>query len=109
MAHAAAAKPDDYVVATGRTTTIRDMCRTAFEYAGLSMDQHPVIDPALFRPAEVDGLLGNAAKARTRLGWAPEVRLEEMIHEMVDADIKRLSSGRNRALASQAVAGGTGK
>ena len=51
-----------------------------------------VIDPALFRPAEVDGLLGNAAKARARLGWAPEVGLEEMIREMVDADIKRLSS-----------------
>ena len=90
-------EPDDYVVATGRTTTIREMCRTAFEYAGLSVEEHLIIDPALFRPAEVDGLLGNAAKARARLGWAPEVGLEEMIREMVDADIKRLSSGPNRA------------
>ncbi|MBV9742045.1 MAG: GDP-mannose 4,6-dehydratase [Hyphomicrobiales bacterium] len=89
-------EPDDYVVATGRTTSIREMCRTAFEYAELSLEKHLVIDPALFRPAEVDGLLGNAAKARTRLGWAPEVGLEEMIREMVDADIKRLSSGAHR-------------
>lgn len=90
-------EPDDYVVATGRTTTIRDMCRVAFEYASMSMEKHLVIDPALFRPAEVEGLLGNAAKARARLGWAPEIGLEEMIREMVDADITRLSSGANPA------------
>ena len=90
-------RPGDDVVATGRTTTIRDMCRTAFAYVGLSMDEHLVIDPALFRPAEVDGLLGNAAKARAELGWSPKVGLEEMIREMVDADLKRLSREQNRA------------
>ncbi len=82
--------PDDYVVATGRTTTVRDMCRIAFEYAGLSMDDHLVIDPELFRPAEVDVLLGNPEKAAKKLGWRATTPLEDMIVEMVDADLKRL-------------------
>jgi GDPmannose 4,6-dehydratase len=83
--------PDDYVVATGRTTTVRDMCRIAFDHAGMNMDRHLVIDPALFRPAEVDILLGDPSKAKAKLGWEPSVSLEEMIAEMVDADLKRLS------------------
>jgi GDPmannose 4,6-dehydratase len=81
---------EDYVVATGRTTTIRDMCRIAFEHAGLDMDRHLVIDPAFFRPAEVDVLLGNPAKAKAKLGWSPQTSLEEMIVEMVEADLARL-------------------
>ncbi|WP_336492334.1 GDP-mannose 4,6-dehydratase [Methylobacterium nigriterrae] len=85
---------DDYVVATGRTVTVRDMCRIAFEHVGLSMEKHLVIDPDLFRPAEVDVLLGNPGKAKAKLGWEPETTLEEMIREMVDADLKRLSSVR---------------
>lgn len=85
--------PDDYVVATGRTTTVREMCRIAFEHAGLRMDDHLVIDPELFRPAEVDVLLGNPAKAREKLGWHAEISLEDMIREMVDADLKRLRTG----------------
>lgn len=84
-------KADDYVIATGRTTTVRDMCRIAFEHVGLHMDDHLVIDPALFRPAEVDVLLGDPAKAKAALGWEAEISLEEMIQEMVDADLKRLS------------------
>jgi GDPmannose 4,6-dehydratase len=83
-------KPDDYVVATGRTTTIRDMCKIAFGHAGLDMDKHVVIDPAFFRPAEVDVLLGNPAKAKEKLGWSPEISLEAMIVEMVEADLARL-------------------
>jgi GDPmannose 4,6-dehydratase len=83
-------KPDDYVVATGRTTTIRGMCKIAFQHAGLDMDKYLVIDPAFFRPAEVDVLLGNPAKAKEKLGWAPEISLEEMIVEMVEADLARL-------------------
>lgn len=81
---------DDYVVATGRTTTVRDMCRIACEHAGIDMDQHIVIDPKLFRPAEVDVLLGDAQKARDTLGWEAETSLEDMICEMVDADLQRL-------------------
>jgi len=83
---------DDYVIATGRTTTVRDMCRIAFEHAGLSMDDHLVIDPKLFRPAEVDVLLGNPAKAKAKLGWEPTTSLEDMITEMLEADLARLSN-----------------
>lgn len=85
-------QPDDYVVATGRTTTVRDMCRIAFEHVGLKMDDHLVIDPDLFRPAEVEILRGNPAKAKTKLGWEATISLEEMIREMVDADLARHSS-----------------
>jgi GDPmannose 4,6-dehydratase len=84
-------KADDYVVATGRSTTVRDMCRIAFEHAGLIMDDHLVIDPKLYRPAEVEVLLGDAAKARKVLGWKPKIGLEDMIREMVDADLARLA------------------
>ncbi len=83
---------DDYVIATGRTTTVRDMCRIAFEYVGLDMEAHLKIDPSLFRPAEVDLLLGNPAKAQAKLGWTATISLEEMIHEMVEADLHRLKS-----------------
>ncbi|MDX8491578.1 GDP-mannose 4,6-dehydratase [Mesorhizobium sp. VK22B] len=82
-------QPDDFVVATGRTTTVRDMCRIAFEHVGLQMDDHLVIDPDLFRPAEVEVLLGNPAKAKAKLGWEAAISLEEMICEMVDADLER--------------------
>ncbi|GGF80085.1 GDP-mannose 4,6-dehydratase [Azorhizobium oxalatiphilum] len=82
---------DDYVVATGTTTTVRDMCRIAFAHVGLEMEGHLVIDPAFFRPAEVDVLLGNPAKAKAKLGWVPEISLETMIREMVDADLTRLT------------------
>jgi len=82
-------QPDDYVVATGRTTTVRDMCRVAFEHVGLSYEDFVRVDPAFLRPAEVDVLLGDPSKAKARLGWAPEVTLEEMIREMVEADLAR--------------------
>lgn len=82
--------PDDYVVATGVTTTVRDMCRIAFEHVGLNADDHLVIDPLLFRPAEVDVLLGNPSKAKAKLGWEPEISLDGLVREMVDADMQRL-------------------
>ena len=66
-------KPDDYVVATGVTTTVRDMCRIAFEHVGLDMEKYVVIDPAFYRPAEVEVLLGDSSKARKTLGWAPRI------------------------------------
>lgn len=84
--------PDDYVVATGVTTTVRDMCRIAFDRIGGDMDKHLVIDPQLFRPSEVDVLLGEPAKAQRVLGWEAQTSLSAMIHEMVDADIARLSA-----------------
>jgi GDPmannose 4,6-dehydratase len=82
---------EDFVIATGRTTTVRDMCRIAFEAADLNMNDHLVIDPTFFRPAEVEVLLGNPAKAEAKLGWKPEVSLEEMIQEMLAADLARLT------------------
>ena len=82
--------PDDYVVATGITTTVRDMCRIAFEHVGLEMNDFVVIDPSFYRPAEVDVLLGDPTKAMNKLGWKPKTPLKEMIEEMVDADIERV-------------------
>ncbi|KIZ39174.1 MULTISPECIES: GDP-mannose 4,6-dehydratase [Rhodopseudomonas] len=87
-------KADDYVIATGRTTTVRDMCRIAFSYVDLDLDAYLKIDPALFRPAEVDVLFGNPAKAKEKLGWSAKITLEEMIQEMVDADLARLRNVR---------------
>lgn len=81
----------DYVIATGVTTTVRDMCRIAFDHVGLKMDDYVVIDPDFFRPAEVEILLGNPAKAKEKLGWSTQITLEQMIQEMVDADMKRLA------------------
>ncbi|QKC97772.1 GDP-mannose 4,6-dehydratase [Mesorhizobium sp. NZP2298] len=89
-------QPDDYVVATGRTTTVRDMCRIAFEHVGLKIDDHLVIDPDLFRPAEVEILLGNPAKAKQKLGWEATISLEDMIREMVDADLERHANSAKR-------------
>ena len=83
-------KPDEYVVATGRTTSVREMCRIAFRHVGLSMEDYLVIDPKLFRPAEVDVLLGNPRKAQDVLGFVAETTLEQMIVEMVEADMQRL-------------------
>ncbi|MGI5868694.1 MAG: GDP-mannose 4,6-dehydratase [Kiritimatiellia bacterium] len=82
--------PDDYVVATGRTTTVRDMCRIAFEYVGLDYEKYVVIDPKFYRPAEVDVLLGNPAKAKAKLGWEARTSLETLMKMMVDADLKRV-------------------
>lgn len=83
-------KADDYVIATGRTSTVREMCEIAFDAVGLKADDHVVIDPAFFRPAEVDVLLGNPAKAERVLGWQPEIQLDQLIREMVEADLTRL-------------------
>ena len=83
--------PEDYVLATGRTTTVREMCRIAFDYVGLKMDKYIEIDPALFRPVELEEIYGNPAKAKTLLGWEAKTTLEQLIQEMVAADLKRLA------------------
>ena len=85
-------KPDDYVVATGRTTTVRDMCRIAFDYVGLNYEDYVVIDPAFYRPAEVEILLGNPAKAQNILGWQAKTTLDALITMMVEADLARVST-----------------
>ena len=82
-------KPDDYVIATGRTTSIRALCQIAFSHAGLDFEAHVTSNASLMRPAEVDVLLGDPGKARRVLGWSTTITLEDMIGEMVDADLAR--------------------
>jgi GDPmannose 4,6-dehydratase len=82
-------RPDDNVIATGRTTSIREFCRLAFGHAGLNYEDHVTVRADLLRPAEVDLLLGDAGKAKARLGWEPATSLEQMVAEMVEADLVR--------------------
>jgi GDPmannose 4,6-dehydratase len=84
-------KADDYVIATGRTVSVRDFCAMAFAHAGLNAADHVKLDPARLRPAEVDVLLGDAGKAERALGWRAQTTLEQLAAEMVDADIARHS------------------
>ena len=84
-------QPDDYVIATGVSHSVRELIEIAFARVGLDWQKHVKIDPALLRPAEVDHLLGDASKARTELGWTPEVDFRRLVEMMVDADVERLS------------------
>src|SRR6185437_2594340 len=83
-------EPGDYVIATGRMTSVETMCEIAFQCAGLNANDYLVVDKNFLRPAEVDFLQGNPSKAKTQLGWKSKITLEEMIAEMVEADLKRL-------------------
>ncbi|NJB68365.1 GDPmannose 4,6-dehydratase [Desulfobaculum xiamenense] len=86
-------EPRDYVIATGRTRSVRDFLDAAFTRAGLDYREHLVVDETFYRPAEVHELCGDAARARDGLGWSPTVGFRELVHEMVDSDIA-LFSGR---------------
>ena len=86
--------PDDYVVATGESHSVREFLEEAFGYAGLDWRRHVVVDPKYFRPAEVDFLLGDAGKARRVLGWAPRMKFKELVRLMVDADAAPEAAGR---------------
>jgi len=81
--------PDDYVIATGETHSVREVCEIAFARVGLAWKEHVVVDPKLVRPAEVDLLLGDASKAHRVLGWRPKVTFRALIEMMVDADLAR--------------------
>ena len=81
--------PDDYVIATGATHTVRDLCEVAFARVGLNWQDHVIVDPAFVRPAEVDLLLGDASKAKRVLGWQPRVSFQGLVEMMVDADVGR--------------------
>jgi GDPmannose 4,6-dehydratase len=83
-------EPDDYVVATGETHSVQELCEVAFGYLDLDWREHVVCDQQFFRPAEVDLLVGDSSKAHANLGWEPSVRFEELIQLMVDADLKAL-------------------
>jgi GDPmannose 4,6-dehydratase len=87
-------EPDDYVVATGETHTVREFCELAFGEAGLDYRDYVKIDERFFRPAEVDVLIGDATKARTILGWKPTYTFPELVREMVRFDVKLLADNR---------------
>jgi GDPmannose 4,6-dehydratase len=82
--------PDDYVVATGRTHSVRDFVRLAFDAVELDWQRYVIVDPRFYRPAEVDLLIGDASKAYSELGWEPEVSFERLVEQMVFADLDRL-------------------
>ncbi len=81
-------EPEDYVIATGETHSVREFVELAFDYLGLDWKKYVVVDPALYRPADVDLLVGDATKARTKLGWTPSVTFEQLVKIMVDADLE---------------------
>ena len=83
---------EDYVIATHETHTVREFCETAFARAGLDWKEHVHVDPAFVRPAEVDVLIGDASKAKRKLGWEPTVRFNQLVELMVDADLERLKA-----------------
>ena len=83
-------KPDDYVIATGETHSVKEFCEEAFAHAGLDWSKHVEIDKRYYRPAEVDLLIGDASKAKQVLGWEPKTRFKDLVKLMVDADLKTL-------------------
>ncbi|MEZ5134421.1 MAG: GDP-mannose 4,6-dehydratase [Acidimicrobiales bacterium] len=89
--------PDTYVISTDETHSVREFCQLAFDRVGLDWKRHVVVDEAFFRPAEVDLLVGDSTKARSALGWKPDVGFEQLVHMMVDADLDLLT-GRLRGL-----------
>ena len=86
--------PDDYVVATGEAHSVQQLVEVAFGHVGLDWEKHVGVDPRFLRPAEVDHLIGNPAKAKDKLGWEPSVDFKALVHMMVDADLARLKSGQ---------------
>ncbi|HLF27852.1 MAG TPA: GDP-mannose 4,6-dehydratase [Anaerolineae bacterium] len=88
-------KPDDYVIATGETHSIREMCEVAFKVVGLSYEDHVVSDPRFYRPAEVDLLVGDPSKAGQALGWEPVVGFTDLMAMMVEADLKAMTDGKH--------------
>jgi GDPmannose 4,6-dehydratase len=86
--------PDDYVIATNETHSIREFLDVAFGHVGLNWEKHVEIDPRYYRPAEVDLLIGDYSKAKRQLGWEPKTRFADLVRLMVDADIKLLKDHR---------------
>jgi GDPmannose 4,6-dehydratase len=87
-------EPGDYVIATGETHSVREFCELAFSCVGLDWRDYVEIDPHLFRPAEVDLLVGDATKARNTFGWKPEVKFQELVRTMVESDIDELERAK---------------
>jgi len=89
-------EPDDYVIATGEQHTVREFADAAFSHVGLDYRDHVVLDPQLLRPAEVELLLGDATKAKQKLGWSCRVKFKELVREMVEADLRYFSISHRR-------------
>jgi len=89
---------EDYVIATGEQHSVREFVETAFSRLGLNYHDHVIIDPQLLRPADVETLLGDAAKARRKLGWSCQVKFKELVHEMVEADLRLLAGSQRGAV-----------
>jgi GDPmannose 4,6-dehydratase len=85
-------RPDDYVVATGISHSVKDLVEVAFAHAGLDWRKHVKLDPSLIRPAEVEHLIGDSAKARAQLGWQPSVDFSGLVKMMVEADLERVAA-----------------
>jgi len=98
--------PDDYVLATGKTHSVRELLEAAFAAVGLDWEEHVEIDPKFIRPAEVDHLCGDAAKAREKLGWEPEVSFEELVRMMVEADLEAVQRSENMYVAAAGARNG---
>lgn len=90
-------EPDDFVIATGETHTVRELCEEAFGHLGLDYQQHVEIDPRYFRPAEVELLIGDPAKAKQKLGWQPQVTFKELVRIMTEADLADLQGKHGKA------------
>jgi GDPmannose 4,6-dehydratase len=105
--------PADYVVASGQTHSVREFCEAAFGAAGLNWEDHVIVDPALYRPADVELLVGNADRARSELGWRPTIGFEELVAMMVEADLElvgdELARGLLRPAARPALAVAAGR
>jgi GDPmannose 4,6-dehydratase len=95
-------EPGDFVVGTGVAHSVREFCRIAFERVGLDYERYVVVDPGLFRPAEVDHLLADPSRARATLGWEPRVAFRPLIEMMVDADVARHEERIRRGAPSEA-------
>jgi len=89
-------EPDDYVVATGESHSVKEFLEEAFSCAGLDWREHVEVDPRYFRPTEVDSLLGDASKAKKKLGWEPRIRFKGLVKLMVDADLQALIDLQNQ-------------
>ena len=95
--------PDDYVIATGETHTVQKLVETAFQAADLDWTKYVVTDQALVRPAEVDLLIGDPTKAKTKLGWVPEMTFQQLIERMVKADLERLKASTTLDMKAQGI------
>ncbi len=98
-------EPGDFVVATGETHSVREFCEAAFGLVGLDWREHVVVDPAFYRPAEVDLLVGDASRARTELGWAPTVGFHDLVRLMVEADLALVADELSRGILRRPAPG----